>query len=153
MIAAMLVEHPHVFWLTLGGLLLAAEMLGTGGYLLWSGIAAVIVGALSWLLPLSWEWQGVSFALLTVLCALCWWRWMATRSREQPATGINQRGQSMVGQVLVLDETLLNGRGQIRVGDGRWPVVASSDLPAGTRVKVVAIEGITLRIEACPSGL
>ncbi|MTD40793.1 NfeD family protein [Erwinia sp. CPCC 100877] len=151
--AAMLVEHPHVFWLTLGGLLLAAEMLGTGGYLLWSGIAAVIVGILSWLVPLNWEWQGFSFALLTVLSAFGWWRWMATRSRERPANGINQRGQSMIGQVLVLDEALSNGRGQVRIGDGHWPVIADCDLPAGTRVKVVAIEGITLRIESCPSGL
>lgn len=153
MIAAMLVEHPHIFWLTLGGLLLAAEMLGTGGYLLWSGIAAVIVGALSWVLPLSWEWQGASFAVLTVLCAFCWWRWMSARNRQQPATGINQRGQSLIGQVLVLDEALINGRGQARVGDSRWPVIADGDLPAGCRVRVVAIEGITLRVEACPSGL
>ena len=34
-----LIAHPHWFWLTLGGLLLAAEMLGTSGYLLWSGVA------------------------------------------------------------------------------------------------------------------
>ncbi|VDY44849.1 Putative activity regulator of membraneprotease YbbK [Salmonella enterica subsp. enterica serovar Daytona] len=39
---AMILVHPHIFWLSLGGLLLAAEMLGGNGYLLWSGVAAVI---------------------------------------------------------------------------------------------------------------
>ena len=34
----MIVGHPHIFWLSLGGLLLAAEMLGGNGYLLWSGV-------------------------------------------------------------------------------------------------------------------
>lgn len=34
---AMILVHPHLFWLSLGGLLLAAEMLGGNGYLLWSG--------------------------------------------------------------------------------------------------------------------
>lgn len=33
----LIVAHPHAFWLSLGGLLLAAEMLGGNGYLLWSG--------------------------------------------------------------------------------------------------------------------
>lgn len=39
----LMVVHPHIFWLSLGGLLLAAEMLGGNGYLLWSGVAAVIL--------------------------------------------------------------------------------------------------------------
>ena len=47
----LIVAHPHAFWLSPGGLLLAAEMLGGNGYLLWSGVAAVITGLLVWLLP------------------------------------------------------------------------------------------------------
>ncbi len=42
---AMILVHPHIFWLSLGGLLLAAEMLGGNGYLLWSGVAAVMLDA------------------------------------------------------------------------------------------------------------
>ena len=59
---ALLFTHAHIFWLTLGGLLLAAEMLGASGYLLWSGVAAVLTGLLVWIVPLGWEWQGVCFA-------------------------------------------------------------------------------------------
>ncbi len=66
----LMVVHQHIFWLSLGGLLLAAEMLGGNGYLLWSGVAAVITGLVVWLLPLGWEWQGVMFAVLTLLAAL-----------------------------------------------------------------------------------
>ena len=51
---AMILVHPHIFWLSLGGLLLAAEMLGGNGYLLWSGVAAVITGLVVWLVPLDW---------------------------------------------------------------------------------------------------
>ena len=36
----MIFAHPHLFWLSLGGLLLAAEMLGGSGYLLWNGGAS-----------------------------------------------------------------------------------------------------------------
>lgn len=65
----LIVAHPHAFWLSLGGLLLAAEMLGGNGYLLWSGVAAVITGLVVWLLPVGWEWQGALFAVLTLLAA------------------------------------------------------------------------------------
>ncbi|MCU6308624.1 NfeD family protein, partial [Enterobacter quasiroggenkampii] len=44
---------------------------------------------------------------------------------------------------------LVNGRGHMRVGDSSWPVVADDDLSAGTRVEVIAVEGITLRVKAC----
>lgn len=67
---AMILVHPHIFWLSLGGLLLAAEMLGGNGYLLWSGVAAVITGLVVWLVPLDWAWQGAMFAALTLLAAL-----------------------------------------------------------------------------------
>ena len=143
--------HPHVFWLSLGGLLLAAEMLGGNGYLLWSGVAAVITGIVVWLLPFGWEWQGVLFAVLTLFAAWLWWRWLTRQVREQkPADAtLNQRGQQLVGKRYTLETTLVNGRGHVRVGDSSWPVVADDDLIAGTQVEVTAVEGITLHVKAC----
>lgn len=147
----MIVAHPHVFWLSLGGLLLAAEMLGGNGYLLWSGVAAVITGLLVWLLPFGWEWQGALFAVLTMVAAWLWWRWLNRQVRSQkPAdSALNQRGQQLVGKRYTLDDTLINGRGHVRIGDSSWPVIADDDLVAGTRVEVIAVEGITLRVKAC----
>jgi hypothetical protein len=149
MIDALLV-HPHIFWLSLGGVLLAAEMLGGNGYLLWSGVAALVTGLLVWLLPFGWEWQGVMFAVLTLVAAWLWWRWLSNRVRQQPRADsqLNQRGQQLVGKVFTLDTALINGRGHMRVGDSSWPVSAEDDLPAGSRVEVVAVEGITLKV--CP---
>ncbi|HEM6631860.1 TPA: NfeD family protein [Citrobacter farmeri] len=148
----MIAGYPHIFWLSLGGLLLAAEMLGGNGYLLWSGVAAVITGILVWLLPVGWEWQGVIFAVLTLLSAWLWWKWMAKRVREQKPTDsqLNQRGQQLVGRRFVLESDLVNGRGHMRVGDSSWPVSAIEDLPAGTHVEVIAVEGITLFIRPLP---
>ncbi|MEW5559006.1 NfeD family protein [Enterobacter asburiae] len=147
MIDALLV-HPHIFWLSLGGVLLAAEMLGGNGYLLWSGVAAIVTGLLVWLLPFGWEWQGALFAVLTLLAAWLWWRWLASRVRQQPRADsqLNQRGQQLVGKVFTLDSALSNGRGHMRVGDSSWPVTADDDLPAGSRVEVIAVEGITLKV-------
>ncbi|TDT60626.1 hypothetical protein DFO53_2259 [Enterobacter sp. AG5470] len=146
----LLLEHTYLAWLTLGGLLLAAEMLGGNGYLLWSGVAAVLTGLLAWVLPFSWEWQGVLFAVLTMLAAWLWWQWLARRvKQQQPAdASLNLRGQQLTGRRFQLDTALVNGRGHMRVGDSSWPVSAEEDLPAGQHVEVIAVEGITLRIKA-----
>ena len=95
----LIVAHPHAFWLSLGGLLLAAEMLGGNGYLLWSGVAAVITGLVVWLLPVGWEWQGGLFALLTLLAAWLWWRWLNKRVKAQkPVADQRTRSYARGGQ-------------------------------------------------------
>ena len=110
--------------------------------------AGVVTGALTWLLPLSWEWQGTLFAVLTLLAAWLWSKWLRKRVKTQrPADAqLNQRGQQLVGRRLTLDAPLVNGRGHVRVGDSSWPVIADEDFAAGSKVEVIAVEGITLRI-------
>lgn len=62
-------------WLALATLLLILEVFGAGGYLLWIGLVAVAVGALTYLFPdLSWVWQFLLFGALAILSALLWWR-------------------------------------------------------------------------------
>ncbi len=152
----LIAANPLWFWLSLGGVLLAAEMLGAGGYLLWSGVAALLVGALIWLLPpLSWAWQGMIFAVLTVVVAYLWWYWL----RRRPATAsggspvLNQRNRQLIGTRATLTEPMHNGMGRINIGDSSWRAQAAEDLPAGTEVEVVAVEGVTLVIHALPSSL
>lgn len=110
----------------------------------------MITGLVVWLLPVGWEGQGVLFAVLTLVAAWLWWRWLNKRVSEQkPADAhLNQRGQQIVGRRFTLDTTTVNGRGHMRVGDSSWPVVADEDLAAGTQVEVMAVEGITLRVRA-----
>ncbi|MDI9220823.1 NfeD family protein [Pantoea sp. EA-12] len=142
-----LIAHPHWFWLTLGGLLLAAEMLGTSGYLLWSGLAAVLVGLIEWLFPFSWTSQGALFAVLTLLCVFFWYRWMRYREVSQQPNTLNQRGSQLIGMQLTLDNALKDGLGHVRIGDSSWRVQAKEDLPAGTPVIVTGVVGITLLIQ------
>ena len=141
-----LLSTPAAFCLALVGILLAVEMLGTAGYLLWCGIAAIITGILAWLLPIGWDIQGICFALLTLSAAFVWWRWLNRPCGTPAENRLNQRGQQLIGQRLILDNALINGRGNVRLADSSWPVVADSDYPAGTVVTVIAIDGITLRV-------
>ncbi|WP_431223414.1 NfeD family protein [Serratia sp. L9] len=143
--------NPQWFWITLGGLLLAAEMLGASGYLLWSGVSAVVVGMVVWLLPqLAWEWQGAIFAVMTIAVAYLWWYWLRKRptSAGSGSQVLNQRNRQLIGTRATLTEPMHNGVGRINIGDSSWRAQANEDLPIGTEVEVVAVEGVTLVIRA-----
>lgn len=58
---------------------------------------------------------------------------------------LNARGAHFVGQVAMLDKPITAGRGRIRLGDTLW-AVEGADLPAGTRVRVVASRGAILLV-------
>ncbi|WP_116186582.1 NfeD family protein [Pectobacterium aquaticum] len=142
----LVMENAHWFWLSLGGLLLAAEMLGASGYLLWSGLSAVLVGLLTWIMPLGWPLQGTIFAILTIATALLWWYWLRKRTLSRPQSMLNQRGQQLVGLRATLTDPVINGFGRVNIGDSSWRVKSEQDLPVGTQVEVVAVDGITLHV-------
>lgn len=144
-----IITEPHWFWISFGGLLLAAELLGAGGYSLWSGMSAVLVGLMVWVFPLDVAWQGVAFAILTMLTAYFWWYWLRNRSvipRQPDNNTLNQRSRQLIGHRAVLSEATHNGLGRVTIADGTWRVKTDIDLPIGAEVEVVAVEGITLLV-------
>ncbi|ASN86587.1 NfeD family protein [Pectobacterium versatile] len=142
----LVMENAHWFWLSLGGLLLAAEMLGASGYMLWSGLSAVLVGLLTWVMPLGWPLQGTIFAILTIVTALLWWYWLRKRTLSRPQSMLNQRGQQLLGLRATLTDPVINGFGRVNIADSSWRVKSEQDLPVGTQVEVIAIDGITLHV-------
>lgn len=136
-----------VAWLGLGLILIAAEVVAPGAFLLWMGIAAVVVALLVFVLPgLSLLAQVVLFVVLSVAAVLAYRKWF--RKREEPSDRplLNQRGLQMIGRTADLDQAIADGRGRIKLDDAFW-AVEGPDLPAGTRVRVVAIDGMTLKVQ------
>lgn len=135
-------------WLAFGTLLLILEVFGTGGYLLWIGVAAASVGVLTYLLPgLPWALQFLLFGVLSVLTAVLWWRRQRSAAKLSDQPGLNRRGSELLGRQFVLHEAISGGRGKIKAGDSLW-LVSGPDLPAGSPVKVVGQDGVILKVEA-----
>ncbi len=139
------IEYWH--WLALGfGLLVLEMLLPTEFILLWVGVAAVVVGALSWLFPgIGWRVEFILWGVLSVAAVLAWRKYRPLSFESERPT-LNRRGASYVGRVFTLSEPMRNGIGKLRVDDSQWRI-SGPDAPAGTQVRVVAAEGATLRVE------
>jgi inner membrane protein len=133
--------------MVLGLALLVIEILTPGFYLLWIGLAALVVGTISLLLGNAgfwdWELQVVVFLLLSLVAAYLGRRIMAGRETETDQPLLNRRGEQLIGRTATLTEPIREGYGRIRLGDTLWRV-AGPDLPAGARVKVVAVKDLEL---------
>ncbi|MBB5572965.1 MULTISPECIES: NfeD family protein [Rhizobium] len=137
-------------WWVAGFVLLAAELIAPGFFLVWIGLAAVIVGALSlafwdsafWI----WQVQLLVFAACAIIVTLLGRRYVYNNNQITDEPFLNQRGASLVGRTATLNEPIAEGRGRIRLDDTYWTVMGP-DLPAGTRVKVVASNGRDLTVE------
>ena len=140
------IEFWH--WLSLGAVLVAVEILAPGVYFLWLGIAALLVGGVSWLWPdLHWQNQVLLFALFCVADVALSRRWMRSRPDASDQPHLNRRGEQYVGRLLTIDQPIVDGVGRIHVEDTMWRATGP-DLPAGARVRIVGVDGATLKVDA-----
>jgi len=134
------------WWWALAALLLLIEILAPGFFFLWFAAAALVMGVALLLLPeIAWEWQLIAFAVLGVL-ALGAGRMLFKRApppTDKPT--LNRRGEGYLGRHLTLIEPIRDGFGWAKVDDGRWRV-SGPDLPAGSHVQVVGVDGATLKV-------
>ncbi len=133
-------------WWVIAAVLAAIEIAAPGAFLLWLGIAAAAVGLVTILLPgIGWQFQLLCFAGTSIAAVLLGRRFYR-REIKTDAPTLNRRGEQLIGRVMTLSEPIVDGLGRIRVGDGAWSV-EGEDMKAGTRVRVVGIDGTRLRVE------
>src|ERR1700694_1511683 len=85
-------------WFIASVVLLIAEILAPGVFMLWFGLAALLVGAISLLVDWSWQAQFGAFVVFA-LAAIPLWRRLAMKVEEpsdQPF--LNRRTEGFVGR-------------------------------------------------------
>ncbi|WP_193367303.1 NfeD family protein [Pelagibius marinus] len=135
-------------WWVVAVFLIGIEIFAPGAVFLWMGIAAGIVGFVLMLFPeMTWQIQLLIFAVLSLTSILVWRFFLRDRfPAPVPKRLLNRRGASYVGRTFTLKEPIVDGTGLLHVDDSRWKV-EGEDLPAGTKVKVTAIDGTVLKVE------
>ena len=143
-----IVSNAPWAWIVAGLILLALEtVVPGGGVLVWMGISGIITGLMVLFQDISWPLQWLSFGVLSLLSVTVWLRWSRTREKQSDRPYLNRRADQLVGRTATLAEPISQGVGRISIGDTIWRVVGP-DLPAGTRVRVVAARGGELEVAA-----
>lgn len=137
------------YWLLLGLVLLAAELATPGGfYILFFGLAALIVGALAGMEWLNTAWlQWLLFSILSILSLFLFRNslllWM---NAHDPVENVD----SMIGETAVLTEDVPPGNpGKVELRGTIWSArnAGQTVLAKGHRARVEKIEGLTLWIK------
>ena len=135
-------------WAAFALLLFAAEALAPGAFMLWLGFAAaaVFVGVL--LVPgIPVLAQAAAFVVLSFVSIQVYRTWFRKRERQSDQPALNRRSAALVGRVVALEQAIVDGRGRVQIADAYWDV-EGPDLAAGTPVRIVAVDGMTLKVQA-----
>lgn len=129
---------PWSVWVVAGLLMMAAEMLLPGAFLIWVGAAALGTGLLVLLAEPALPVALLAFVLLLGLgvgLSLAWLRPRAAVRRSM----VNAPGSGLVGRAGVMLSA-----DRVRVGDSDWPARPVHGAAPGGAVRVVGVEGLTL---------
>jgi membrane protein implicated in regulation of membrane protease activity len=99
---------------------------------------------------LSWLWSFTFFACLLLPASLVWRRFIRSGQTAKQGEILNERGQRLVGTVMILDEDSTGLKGRVRVDDSSWPYECAQSLRKGDSVRVVGSRGIVLQVEKYP---
>jgi membrane protein implicated in regulation of membrane protease activity len=133
-------------WIIAGAVLLALELVVPGAFMMWLGLAAVMVGAISFAVEWSWQWQCVAFAVFALASVPLWRRFAAKVEPQSQAPLLNRRNEALIGRVFTLEKPIVDGVGTVRIDDTIWRV-SGPDRPSGSRVKVTRADGASLSVE------
>lgn len=134
-------------WILLGFLLLLAELLTPGGfYLIFFGIAALIVGATAQASHAPAWLQWVMFSVISLAAIAFFRKPLLARFSSPPETDVDtlvgERGQA-------LDAIAVGARGKVELRGSAWSAENVSDTPidAGRACRVLRVDGLTLSVK------
>jgi len=140
------------YWLSLGLVLILAELLIPSFTIFWFGLGALLVGVLVWLVPgLSLTWQLFIWAVASCLFTFLWFRLIRPYMTDRTKAGLSREAVlGECGQVIVVPQE--HRRGTVRfitplLGADEWPFICEQEVSVGDRVVVKDVSGNTLIVE------
>lgn len=139
-------------WWVIAIVLVISEAFVSGTFLLWMGVSAAVVGFVLVIAPgMSWEYQVLLFAVLSIVSIALWLIRLKKHPTESEDSNLNRRAAQYIDRVAIVQGPIVNGLGTINVDDTIWRVLGP-DCEIGTKVKVVGAEGTDLKVEICEEG-
>jgi len=135
------------YWWILAFTLFMLELMMADLVFMSLAVAATVSGVTVLFLPhLSFAWQFLLFAVLSIIGLLASRFYLIKKiplEADEPL--LESRGASFVGRIFTLAEPINNGVGRVLVDGSYWRVLGP-DAPINTRIKVVGVSDIALKV-------
>src|SRR6185369_1023748 len=138
--------EPGWIWAIGGVLLLIAEIIAPGFFLVFVGAAAIATGLFTLLFDLGTAPQLALFAIYAVLAVMIGKRWYGEPHGGDQCHTINEPAKRLVGKTVTVVAAVDDHSGRVKVGDGEWNARGGPAEP-GERVIVTSVEGNCLIVE------
>ena len=134
-------------WVALALVCLGLEIASAGFWFMWLGIAGFVVAILKWAgLLVSLSMQFLVFALCSLLL-IVFTRPLLLKFIHVKDTHSNT--DALIGRVGIVTVPISPLQfGQVKINGEIWTASAETELAKGQQVKVVAIDGVKLRVQA-----
>lgn len=142
--------EPGWIWAIAGVLLLIAEIVAPGFFLVFVGAAAIATGLFTLLFGLDTAPQLALFALYAVLAVMIGKRWYGEPHGGDQRHAINEPDKRLVGKTVTAVSEIDDHGGRVRVGDGEWNA-RGGPAAAGERLTVTGVDGNCLIVEPLPT--
>jgi membrane protein implicated in regulation of membrane protease activity len=137
---------PGWLWLIGGVVLLIAEVVAPGFFLIFIGAAAIATGLFTVLFDLGTVPQLALFALYALLAVLVGRRFYANKHSDSADPLLNDRAGRLVGKLVTVVQQVDDHSGRVRVGDSEWSARGGPAAP-GERVRITGVDGNCLTVE------
>ncbi|MDO9271548.1 MAG: NfeD family protein [Rugosibacter sp.] len=140
------------YWMVLGMGLALAELALFSFFIIWFAIGALLVGVALLVFPnLSFTAQVLLWTVASIVMTVLWFRFF--RHANKTRSGQADEALGEIGVLVSAIEPVgsSSGRGEVRfqkpiMGAERWACLADESIAAGTRVKVLAVDGQFLKV-------
>ena len=136
----------HWLWLIAAAVLGIAELVVPGVYLIWIGLAALVTGVATLLLPLPVVAQFILFTLAAFTAVYAGRRYLLSNPIVSDDPKLNDRGARMIGMIVTAVEPVDSAHGRVKVGDSVWSA-RGADAAIGERLRVTGSDGSMLFVE------
>ena len=144
-------------WAIFGLALVMLEIVMPSSWLLWPGLAALMVALIDWQFPMDWNVQLITFASLTLLMLVIGRRFYNPSRIVSEQPDLNEQLGRHHNKTASLCHPSNNQCGCIKLGDTDWRVElqdsGGKDWPEGTMVKVIGQRSNTLLVTVVDSSL
>ena len=135
-------------WVVFGLALLVVELITGTFFVLTFAVAAVLVGIVSFLMPISFNSELLLWIVLSIIGMIIWFKWL--RDKKNPKSG--QSNYRFDTNGVVVKEILPKRRGEVVfdipvLGNTTWVATSDEELSEGSRVEIVEVNGQLIKVK------